>query len=65
MIFLRWVVCPLKSGLYKMNGRSGRRHAGAHAPAGQTIHRKKIKVSPLTDLQMEKDYVFRNPLDAI
>ena len=26
---------------------------------------KKIKVSPLTGLQMEKNYVFRNPRDAI
>ena len=25
----------------------------------------KIKVSPLTGLQMEKSYVFRNPRDAI
>ena len=42
--------------------------AGAHAPAGQTIHRKKhttIKVSPLTEPQMEKNDVFRNPQDAI
>ena len=31
-----WVL--LKTGLYKLNGGSGRRHAGAHAPAGHTIH---------------------------
>ena len=63
--FLRWVVCPLKTGLYKLNGRSVRRHAGPHTPAGQTTHpstHTKIKVSPLTGLQMEKNYVFRNPL---
>ena len=28
-----------------MNGRSGRRHAGAHAPAGQTTHRKNTQKS--------------------
>ena len=57
-------VCPLKTGLYKLNGRSGRRHAGANAPAGQTTHRKntrKIKVSPITDLQMEKIMFFVIP----
>ena len=35
---------------------------------GQTTHplkHTKIKVSPLTSLQMEKNYVFRNPRDAI
>ena len=66
--FYECVVCPLKTGLYKLNGQSGRRHAGAHAPAGQTIHRKthtKIKASPLTGLQMEKKRVFRNRRDAI
>ena len=28
----------VKTGLYQLNGRSGRRHAGAHAPAGHTTH---------------------------
>ena len=32
------VVGPLKIGLYKLNGGSGRRHAGPHTPAGHTIH---------------------------
>ena len=58
--FYGCIVCPLKTGLYKLNGRSGRRHAGPHKPAGHTTH-----PSPLTGLQMEKNYVFRNPRDAI
>ena len=33
--FLRWVVCPLKTGLYKLNGRSGRRHARPTRPPGR------------------------------
>ena len=60
--------CPLNTGLYKLNGGSGRRHAGPHTPAGPTTHPEehtKIKVSPLTGLQMGKKYVFRNPRDAI
>ena len=59
LIFVCFYGCvefPLKTGLCKLNGRSGRRHAGAHAPAGHTL---------LTGLQMEKKYVFRNPRDAI
>ena len=32
------VVGPLKTGLYELNGGSGRRHAGPHTPAGHTIH---------------------------
>ena len=32
------VVGPLKTGLYKLNGGSGRRHAGPHTPAGPTTH---------------------------
>ena len=50
MCFYGCVVCPLKTGLYKLNGGSGRRHAGPHTPA---------------EPQMEKNYVFRNPRDAI
>ena len=49
---------PLKPGLYKLNGGSGRRHAGPHTSAGPTTH-------PLTDPQKEKNYVFRNIRDAI
>ena len=58
--FCVWIVCPLKPGLYKLNGRSGRRHAGSHALAGQTAHRKNTQKS----IQMEKNYVLRNPRDA-
>ena len=50
------VVGLLKTGLKKLNGGSGRRHAGPHTPAGPTTHpyeHTKIKVSPLTDPQME------------
>ena len=36
--FCVWIVCPLKTGLYKVNGRSGRRHAGPHTPAGHNTH---------------------------
>ena len=59
------VVGPLKTGLYKLNGGSGRRHAVA--PHARHTHKEhtKIKVSPLTGLQMEKNYVFRNPRDVI
>ena len=32
------VVGPLKTGLYKLNGGSGRRQAGPHTPAGPTTH---------------------------
>ena len=66
--FYGYVVCPLKPG-YKQNGGSGRRHAaGPHTPAGPTTHpleHTKIKVSPLTGLQMGVKYVFRNSRDAI
>ena len=60
MIFVCSYGCvgPLITGLYKLNGGSGRRHAGPHTSAGPTTH-------PLTDPQMEKNYVFRNPRDAI
>ena len=67
-VFLRMCNMPVKTGLYKLHGGSGRRHAGPHTPAGHTTHplkHTKIKVSPLTGLQMEKNYVFRNPRDAI
>ena len=44
---LRWVVCPLKTGLYKLNGLSARRGRFFAAfwlqlrrHAGQTTHRK-------------------------
>ena len=38
LCFYGCVVCPLKTCLYKLNGLSGRRHSGADAPAGHTIH---------------------------
>ena len=59
---VQWVL--LKTGLYKLNGGSGRRHAGPHTPAGPTTHpleHTKIKVSPLTGLQMEKNMFFVIP----
>ena len=34
----RCVVGPLKPGLYKLNGGSGRRRAGPQTPAGPTTH---------------------------
>ena len=48
-----YVVGPLKTGLYKLTG--------PHTSAGPTIHPEKhtkIKVSPLTDPQMEKKLCF-------
>ena len=66
-----------ETGLYKLNGGSGRRHAvvnpaslriGLGRRTNYTIHIRKNtpkSKSPLTDPQMEKKYVFRNPRDAI
>ena len=65
------VVGPLETGLYKLNGGSGRRHAvvnpGPTRPPDPLHIRKNTqnKVSPLTRLQMGKKYVFRDPRDAI
>ena len=53
-----------KTGLYKLNGGSGPRAVtpGPTRPPGILhIRKNKIKVSPLTGLQMGKNYVFRNP----
>ena len=37
-VFLPMRSMPLNPGLYKLNGPSGRRHAGPHTPAGYTTH---------------------------
>ena len=61
-VFIRMCSGSVKNSLYhKLNGGSGRRHAGPHTPAGPTTHpleQPKIKVSPLTDPQMEKKICF-------
>ena len=51
---------PVKTGLSQLNGRSGRRTPGPTRPPGILHIRKntKIKVSPLTGLQMEKKNMF-------
>ena len=69
------VVGPLKTGLYKLNGGSGRRHAIVIPASLRTstrppdpLHiRKNTQKSKflLSQTQMEKKYVFRNPRDAI
>ena len=57
------LVGPLKTGLYKLNGGSGRRHAGPHTPAGPTTHKNQSFSSHRPS--NGKKYVFRNPRDAI
>ena len=55
-VFLRMCSGSGETGLYKLNEGIGRRHAGPHTPAGpstQFQEHTKIKVSPLTDPQME------------
>ena len=69
--FYGCVVCPLKPGLYKLNGRSGRRHAvGSSLPAYAlhirrthytSVKTHKNQISPLTDPQTEKIMFFVIP----
>ena len=58
------IVGPLKTGLYKLNGGSGRRHAGAHALAGLSTV-KTHKNQSFSSHKWKKIKVFRNPRDAI
>ena len=55
-----YVVGPLKTGLYKLNGGSGRRQAGPHTPAGPTTH-----LFFLSQTLKWKKNVFRNPQNVI
>ena len=66
--FYGCVVCPLKTGLYKLNGRSGRRHA--RGPRARRAYYTSVKTHKNQSFSShrpsnEKNYVFRNPLDAI
>ena len=43
--FYGWVVCPLKTGLYKVNGRSARVTSGHTRPPGRLSTRKNTQKS--------------------